>query len=113
MDAIPEKKRRVSEKSLANLTQRGKGRPPGVKNKFTNLKNAFLNVFHEMGGEEWLKQRASDHKRGASEFMQALIKMLPTKIDADLSGNLSHSINIIDYSTVGKKEKKKGSADAD
>ena len=82
----------------------GKGRPLGSKNKFTTLKNAFLNVYQELGGEQWLREHAND-KAGKRDFFMALVKMLPTKTDVDLNGHLAHTIEIVDYSkAVDKKD---------
>ncbi len=56
----------------------GKGRPKGSKNKFTTLKQAFLNVYQDLGGEEFLKEVAAS-RQGKRDFFNAMVKMLPTK----------------------------------
>lgn len=90
-----------------------KGRPPGCKNKFTTLKAAFLNVYQELGGEGWLKAHAND-QQGKRDFFMALVKMLPTKIDAEVNGHMAHTIEMVDYSkSVGKKDASSRAKDKD
>lgn len=61
-----------------NLKRAGKGRPKGAKNKFTDLKSAFLNAFEKIGGEEGLASWARDTKnRGA--FYHMITKLFPKR----------------------------------
>jgi hypothetical protein len=57
------------------------GRPRGSKNKFTQLKEAFLNAFEQTGGVDglvsWVK--ASPHNRG--QFYVLITKLFPTEIE--------------------------------
>jgi hypothetical protein len=71
-------KRGQHPKSLANL----KGRPKGAKNKFTTLKQAFLNAFVEMGGEAELTDWA---KKNPKDFYQMVKVMLPRQIDVGVT----------------------------
>ena len=73
---------------------KGHGRPKGCQNKFTTLKQAFINVLDKLGGEEWIEQHARDDK-GAGDFMRALVKMLPqeVKADVDTKGTITVVIN--------------------
>lgn len=48
---------------IENLKNKGKGRPKGAKNKFTNLKSAFLQTFEEIGGVEGLAIWAKKNKK--------------------------------------------------
>ena len=54
----------------------GPGRPKGSLNRFTNLKNAFLEAFERTGGidslTEWGKQ-----PRNRRDFYRLLAKLLP------------------------------------
>jgi len=65
--------------------QESKGREVGSKNKFTNLKKAFLDVFDRLGGTEELLRWAAESKRNQATFYQWITKMLPstTGIDDD------------------------------
>lgn len=73
------------------------GRPKGSKNKFTNLRDAFINAFKELGGErallDWMdgenvliknkktgkiiRVRIADRKK---EFFKMVASMLPKDI---------------------------------
>ena len=64
--------------SLANLS----GRKKGQKNKFTTLKQAFLNAFVNMGGEGELKTWAKDNP---TEFYRLVAKLLPRQVDIGVS----------------------------
>ena len=55
-------------------SQAGKGRIKGVKNKFTNLKESFLSVYKELGGDEFLKEFAQDNP---GDYLKMLSVMLP------------------------------------
>lgn len=62
------------------------GRKKGAKNKFTDLKTAFLNSFKEIGGEKALSEWAKDPKnRGL--FYQILSKLLPAHSDLNIENN--------------------------
>jgi len=41
----------------------GPGRPKGAKNKFTNLKNSFLEVYQTIGGANGLSEWAEDNRK--------------------------------------------------
>lgn len=73
--------------ALKNLSKagKGKGRPKGIKNKFTNLKQAFLDAFVGVGGSEELMRWARD-KRNRALFYQMVAKMLPKSVDVNSEG---------------------------
>lgn len=83
------------------------GRPKGVPNKFTTLREAFLNAFKEIGGEkaivEWLETgnlilrdkngevirivRSGDRRK---EFFKMIAQMLPR--DVHIAGPLPEAL---------------------
>ena len=66
-----------------SLTNAGKGRPKGAKNKFTNLKDAFLDAFKEIGGtDELVIWGMKPQNRG--EFYKMITKLFPKAVE--LSG---------------------------
>lgn len=67
------------------------GRKRGTSNKFTNLKEAFINAFNNIGGEEALTDFANI-KRNQQSFFQMLSKMLPTNVKTDIDGELKITI---------------------
>lgn len=61
-----------------NLTNAGKGRPPGVKNKLTtSVKEAILEAFNRAGGADYLVGVAKDDPR---TFCTLVGKVIPTEI---------------------------------
>ena len=66
-------------------TQAGKGRPKGVKNKFTNLKTSFLAVYNRLGGDDALLEYAKEHP---TEYYRMLHTMLPKEIQAEVRNDI-------------------------
>ncbi len=56
----------------------GAGRKKGTPNRFTTVKQAFLNAFEGMGGEEQLIRWG---RKNPSKFYPLLAKMLPSHIE--------------------------------
>jgi len=77
---------------LGNLPGPGPGRPQGSKNKYTNLKNVFLQVFEEIGGADGLKEWAKESKYNKRLFYQWLTRMLPTSISGDVKGDITLTV---------------------
>lgn len=76
-DAIPKKKKRGAP---AKPFQKGNpGRPFGSKNKFTDLRNAFLDAFNDMGGAEEL-MRWGKLAKNRQFFYGMIAKMLPKEM---------------------------------
>ena len=65
------------------------GRPKGSTNKFTSLKDAFIEAFNGLGGAEGLLAWAETSKKNEGMFYSMITKMLPTNIDLDLTGNIN------------------------
>lgn len=78
-----------------NLPKPGPGRPKNCKNKFTNLKQAFLNVFGRLGGENGLLEWVESSNRNRELFYHWITKMLPTNIDVDTGENLKAMVERI------------------
>ena len=60
------------------------GRPKGSKNKFTNLKAAFLEAFEELGGAEGLWEWAEKNQANKRAFYQMITKMLPASLVGEI-----------------------------
>lgn len=64
----------------------GKGRRKGSTNKLTRtIKEAIEVAFEEVGGAKYLAKMANEKP---AAFMTLLGKILPTQVDATLTGNL-------------------------
>ena len=70
-----------------NLTNKGKGRPKGAKNKCTRAKDDYFTVFFQMGGKKFLEKELKESKRNRGEFiLRTLPSLMPKKTDIELSG---------------------------
>ena len=58
------------------------GRPVGSKNKFTTLKNAFIETFEELGGVDNLVEWA---KANQTEFYRMVARLMPREVEAKAS----------------------------
>lgn len=81
-------------KGWANI-QPGHGRNKGSKNKFTTLKQAFLDAFEKLGGYQGLYKWAEKNDRTKAHFYQMIAKMLPSNIDIEAGEKLQALINRI------------------
>lgn len=70
------------------------GRPKGCKNKFTTLKDSFLNVFQQMGGEEALLSWA---QKNPGDFFGMIKTMLPKSVEAKVDQTVE--VTVIDRFT--------------
>jgi len=83
-----EKKRKIGYKNPP-LT----GRPKGSVNKFTSLKDSFLEAFEALDGTEGLITWAKKSERNRAIFYGWITKMLPTNVD--LGGNANILFRVI------------------
>lgn len=91
--------------ALRNLAKAGHpGRPKGSKDKFTNLKHAFLKAFEGIGGEKKLTDWAS---RGLNtgDFYKMIARMLPTNVQVD--GEIKGTYGVVEMPKEKKIKKKK------
>ena len=56
------------------------GRPKGAVNKFTSLKQSFLDAFEQTGGTEGLKKWIIENKRNRAMFYQMTTKLFPQEV---------------------------------
>lgn len=65
-------------KNPKKVNPKKSGRQKGVQNKFTtDIKQALLNAFNEVGGQDWFKKLATSDKRS---FSALIGKLLPTQL---------------------------------
>jgi len=83
-----------------------KGKKRGTLNKFTTLKQAFLNSFNseKMGGEKGMTNVFSRNDFTKREFYKLISKMLPSNVTVD--GKVSMTFQISEK-YMPKTEKKK------
>jgi len=83
------------------------GRKKGTPNKFTTLKDAFINAFNskEMGGEKGMTEAFSKNPFTKREFYKLISKMLPSNVtvDGDLNVSFHASEKFMPKTGDGKK----------
>ena len=62
------------------------GKKKGTLNKFTTLKQAFLDTFNseKMGGQEGMEEVFSKNDYTKANFFKIISKMLPSNVDIDV-----------------------------
>ena len=79
----------MTERKEREKTVKGKpfepgnpGRPKGTPNKFTSLKQAFLDAFQDerLGGKEGLAEWASANNRNREKFYQMVTRLFPQEV---------------------------------
>ena len=82
----PENNRNSTGRFVQGSSGNPNGRPVGSKNKFTNLKSAFIEAFEELGGVDNLIEWARCNQ---TEFYRMLARLMPREIHADVSAEYS------------------------
>ena len=82
------------------------GRRKGTPNKFTTLKQAFLNAFNseKMGGEKGMTEVFAANSFTKREFYKLISKMLPSNVTVD--GDLNVSFQASEKFMPKKDDKK-------
>ena len=86
-----------------NLPGPGPGRPKGSKNKFTDLKQAFLDAFEQIERDakkkdakiKGLYEWAIKNDKNQTVFYQIIARMLPTNVSGDLGGEFKLTVERI------------------
>jgi hypothetical protein len=95
-----EKKLAVSPRSGAVLGP-GPGRPPGVKTKLTNLRDAVLEAFDQVGGAQYLAKLAEGNSSDRAAFVGLVSKVLPTQINANVEGGIQVQLSWLGARNIG------------
>lgn len=66
----------------------GPGRPRGVRNKLTNLRDAVIEAFDKVGGVEYLVRLANGTQSDRAAFTSLMNKVLPTQINQQVEGGI-------------------------
>ena len=90
----------VSPRSGAVLPQ-GTGRPIGVKNKLTNLRDAVLEAFDQVGGAQYLAKLAEGTSSDRAAFVGLVAKVLPTQINANVEGGIQVQLSWLGGRSIG------------
>lgn len=103
-DALAVADREVSknaEKTKVGDGTAGPGRTPGVRNKLTNLRDAVLEAFDEVGGAAYLARLAQGTSSDRAAFVGLVSKVLPTQINANVEGGIQVQLSWLGQRNIG------------
>lgn len=83
------------------LAGAGPGRPKGVRNKLTNLREAVLEAFDTVGGPEYLVRLAQGTQSDRAAFVGLVAKVLPTQINANVEGGIQVQLSWLGARNIG------------
>lgn len=95
-----EKQRAVSPRNGQPVPQ-APGRTPGVKNRLTNLRDAVLEAFDEVGGPAYLARLAQGTSSDRAAFVGLVSKVLPTQINANVEGGIQVQLSWLGQRNIG------------
>ncbi len=88
----PVNNRNKTGKFKAGKSGNPNGRPKGSKDKFTELKDSFLEAFDRLGGIDGLVEWAKKSNNNRSQFYQMITKLLPRDINLNPPGDFTFII---------------------
>lgn len=77
------------------------GRPKGVRNKLTNLREAVLEAFDQVGGVQYLARLAEGTQSDRAAFVGLVSKVLPTQINANVEGGIQVQLSWLSARSIG------------
>lgn len=77
------------------------GRPLGVKNRLTNLREAVLEAFDLVGGTQYLARLAEGTQSDRAAFVGLVAKVLPTQINANVEGGIQVQLSWLGQRQIG------------
>lgn len=77
------------------------GRPKGVRNKLTNLRDAVLEAFDTVGGPAYLVQLAQGTQSDRAAFVSLVSKVLPTQVNAQVEGGVQIQLSWLGARSIG------------
>jgi hypothetical protein len=96
-----EKKQSVSPRSGAPTPA---GRPVGVRNKLTNLRDAVLEAFDQVGGAQYLAKLAQGTTSDRAAFVGLVAKVLPTQVNATVDGGIQVHLSWLGARNIGQTQ---------
>tara|TARA_R110000868_G_scaffold2810_5_gene19447 strand:+ start:1711 stop:2280 length:570 start_codon:yes stop_codon:yes gene_type:complete len=79
----------------------GPGRPRNVKNRLTNLRDAVLQAFDQVGGAQYLAKLAQGTSSDRAAFIGLVSKVLPTQINANVEGGIQVQLSWLGSRSIG------------
>lgn len=90
-----------AEKTRVGDGTAGPGRPRNVKNRLTNLREAVLEAFDEVGGAAYLARLAQGNSSDRAAFVGLVSKVLPTQINANVEGGIQVQLSWLGQRNIG------------
>lgn len=91
-----------SEKTQkGGLQGAGPGRPKGVRNKLTNLRDAVIEAFDRVGGADYLVRLAEGTQSDRAAFVSLMNKVLPTQVNAQVDGGIKLELSWLSARAIG------------
>lgn len=97
----PAEKREKGGVSPVNGVRTPAGRPKGVRNRLTNLRDAVLEAFDEVGGTAYLARLANGTQSDRAAFVGLVAKVLPTQINANVEGGIQVQLSWLGGRNIG------------
>ena len=76
-------------------------REAGVKNRLTNLRDAVLEAFDQVGGAQYLAKLAQGTSSDRAAFVGLVSKVLPTQINANVEGGIQVQLSWLSGRSIG------------
>ena len=77
------------------------GRPKGVRNKLTNLRDAVIEAFDTVGGADYLVSLAKGTQSDRAAFTSLVAKVLPTQINQNVEGGIKLELSWLGGRAIG------------
>ncbi|MEY4441009.1 MAG: hypothetical protein RL442_9 [Pseudomonadota bacterium] len=77
------------------------GRPKGVRNRLTNLRDAVLEAFDQVGGTQYLARLANGTQSDRAAFVSLVSKVLPSQINASVEGGIQVQLSWLGQRSIG------------
>jgi len=87
--------------SPVNGVRTPSGRPKGVRNKLTNLRDAVLEAFDRVGGADYLVRLAEGTQSDRAAFVSLMNKVLPTQINQSVDGGIKLELSWLGGRSIG------------
>ena len=100
-DGKPRPKTQAVSPRNGQPTPEPKGRQLGVKNKLTNLREAVLEAFDQVGGAQYLARLAQGNSSDRAAFVGLVSKVLPTQINANVEGGIQVQLSWLGQRNIG------------
>lgn len=96
-----EKQGQNGARSPLNGVRTPSGRPKGVRNKLTNLRDAVLEAFDTVGGAAYLVRLAEGTQSDRAAFTSLVAKVLPTQINQNVEGGIKLELSWLGGRSIG------------